>query len=199
MNRVATIRTVAAGAALLALAVGARSAQAQGSVSFTPYGGIYVPTQNSFSTVGADIKRNNSFVGGARLTLWGKSPLGLEFSAGYAPASVDFAGTIINESRDTKVFVGNLRLMLGVSPATSGFGLYVGAGPAVVRQGNDVTDPNASTTDFAGNIGAGLRLPIGGSAAIRFDAEDYLYNGNFDGSNDFQNDLVLSAGLSIGL
>ncbi len=198
MNNPMTIRTLAGSVALLALAVGARPARAQGSVSLTPYGGIYVPTQNSFSTLGTDIKRNNSFIGGARLTLWGKSPLGLEFSAGYSPASVDFAGTVINESRDTKVFVGSLRLMLGVSPAASGFGLYVGAGPAVVRQGNDVTDPDASTTDFAGNIGAGLRLPLGGSAAIRFDAEDYLYNGNFDGSDSFQNDLVLSAGLSIG-
>jgi hypothetical protein len=182
----------------LTLALTARPAQAQGSVSLTPYAGIYVPTRNSFSSVGNDIKRDNSFVGGARLTLWGKSPLGLEISGGYAPARVEIAGATINATRDSKVAVASLRLMLGVSPAVTGVGFYVGAGPAIIRQGHDVLDPGQSTTDIGGNVGAGLRLPLGGGVGVRFDAEDYLYGGNFDGSKKFQNDLALTAGLSIG-
>ena len=34
---------------------------------------------------------------------------------------------------------------------------------------------------------------------FRVDIEDYLYNGDFGGGNDFQNDLVTSLGVSIAL
>src|SRR5512143_56563 len=122
MNRPVTTRLLTTGAAMLMVTLVARPARAQGSVSLTPYAGIYVPTKNSFSTVGTSIKRNNSFIGGARLTFWGKSPLGLELSGGYAPARIKVAGATINQERKTNVFVGSLRVMLGVSPAVSGVG-----------------------------------------------------------------------------
>lgn len=188
---------VAAVALLAGLTMSARPAMAQGSLTFTPWAGIYVPTKNEFSSVGTDIKRNNSFIGGARLTFWGNSPLGLEFTGGYAPANVEVAGGTINEDRNTNVFVGSAKLMLGVSPAGSSFGIYVGGGPAIIRRGEDVTEESESSTDWGGVLGAGIRLPLGSSLGLRIDAEDYLYNGDFDGSDDFQNDLVLSAGLSL--
>jgi hypothetical protein len=183
--------------ALFGLAFASRPAQAQGSVSLTPYAGVFVPTKNSFTSLGNDIKRNNSFIGGGRLTLWGRSPLGVEFSAGFAPARVVVAGATINASRKTNVFVGGLKLMFGLSPATSPLGVYIGAGPAIVRRGSDVSNNNQSQTDFGGLVGAGLRLPLGSGIGVRFDAEDYLYGGNFSGSKQFQNDLVLSGGLSL--
>ncbi len=192
-----TLRALTSGVAVLSLVLVARPARAQGSVSLTPYAGIYVPTKNSFSSVGNSIKRNNSFVGGARLTLWGKSPLGLELSGGYSPARIKVAGATINGERKSNVVLASLRLMIGLSPAASGLGLYVGAGPALIRRGSDVLNSSQSKTDFGGNIGAGLRLPIGHSIGVRFDAEDYLYDGNFDGSKKFQNDLALTAGLSL--
>jgi hypothetical protein len=182
---------------LLALALGAQPARAQGSVSITPYAGIYVPTKNAFSTVGNDIKRKNSFFGGGRLTFWGKSPLGLELTAGFAPAKVEVAGGTINASRNTNVFAGGMKLMLGISPAVAPIGFYVGGGPALIRRGANLLNGNQSQTDFGGLLGAGLRLPLGRSVGVRFDAEDYLYDGDFSGSNSFQNDLVLTAGLSL--
>jgi hypothetical protein len=188
---------VLAGAIMLgALSLAARPAVAQGSVSLTPWAGIYVPTKNEFSSVDNDIKRNNAFMAGARLTFWGNSPLGLELTGGYSPAKVEIAGGTINEDKNTNVFVGSAKLMLGISPASSSFGLYVGAGPALIRRGEDVTAESESATDWGGVIGAGLRLPLGSSVGLRIDAEDYLYNGDFIGEDDFQNDLVLSAGLS---
>lgn len=190
-------RALGGAAALILLAATARPAAAQGAVSLTPYAGIFVPTNNSFNSVGNDIKRRNAFIGGGRLTIWGKSILGLEFTGGFSPAKVQVAGATINEDRKTNVFVGGLKLMLGLSPAASGVGFYVGGGPAVVRRGQDVLNTSQSTTDFGGIVGAGLRLPLARSAAVRFDAEDYLYKGDFDGSKDFQNDLVLTAGLSL--
>jgi hypothetical protein len=170
---------------------------AQGSVTLTPWAGIYVPTSNEFSSVDNDIKRNNSFIGGARLTFWGNSPLGLEFTGGYSPANVEIAGGTINEDRKTNVFVGSAKLMLGISPASSGLGLYIGGGPALIRRGSDVTEEDESVTDWGGVVGAGVRFPMGQTLGLRIDVEDYLYNGDFDGSDDFQNDLVISAGLSL--
>jgi hypothetical protein len=38
-----------------------------------------------------------------------------------------------------------------------------------------------------------------GNSAIRLDLEDYFYNGDFGGGDEFQNDVVASLGLSIGL
>lgn len=181
---------------VLGLALVTRPVAAQGSLTLTPYAGAFVPTKNEFSSVGNDIKRNNSFIAGARLTFWGNSPLGLEFTGGYAPAKVEVAGATINEDRNTNVFVGSAKLMLGISPASSSLGLYVGGGPAVIRRGEDVTQESESQTDFGGVLGAGIRLPLGQAIGVRFDVEDYLYNGDFSGDDDFQNDLVLSAGLS---
>lgn len=190
-----TAAVMAAGLGL-SLALAARPAEAQGSISLTPWAGIYVPTQNEFSSVDTDIKRNNSFVGGARLTFWGNSPLGLEFTGGYSPANVEIAGGTINEDRNTNVFLGSAKLMLGISPASSSLGLYIGGGPALIRRGSDVTEEDESVTDWGGVLGAGIRLPMGESFGFRLDLEDYLYDGDFDGSDDFQNDLVISAGLS---
>lgn len=194
------LSSVVAGAIVLsALSLAARPAMAQGSLTITPWGGIYVPTKNEFSSVDTDIKRNNAFMGGARLTFWGNSPLGLEFTGGYSPANVEIAGGTINEDKNTNVFVGSAKLMLGISPASSSFGLYVGGGPALIRRGEDVTAESESVTDWGGVIGAGLRFPLGSSVGLRLDLEDYLYDGDFSGDDDFQNDLVISAGLSLRL
>jgi hypothetical protein len=197
MNRLLSRGLAASMLVLAGLAVGARSAEAQGSVSITPYAGIFVPTRNSFSSLGNSIKRNNSFIGGGRLTFWGRGLFGAEFVAGYTPARIKVAGATINANRDSKVVVASLKLMVGVSPAVSGLGFYVGAGPAYIRRGEDILDSNKSKSDFGANVGVGVRLPLGSMIGLRFDAEDYMYGGNFSGSKSYQNDLALTAGLSV--
>ena len=190
------------GFALVALlgAVGVAPAVAQGGFSVTPWAGAYVPTRNSFSTLGSDIKRDNSFIAGARLTFWGHSPIGLEITGGFAPARVHVSGTgtTINGDRNTQVFVGGAKVMLGLSPATSRLGFFISGGPSIIRRGKDVANNDQSTTDWGGVGGLGVRIPFSASVGLRIEAEDYFYGGNFDGSRKFQNDLVLSAGLAIG-
>lgn len=188
------------GIALVALlgAVGVAPAVAQGGFSVTPWAGAYVPTRNSFSTVGTDIKRDNSFIAGARLTFWGKSPVGFELTGGFAPARVNVAGTTVNSSRNTQVFVGGAKLMLGLSPATSRVGFFVSGGPSLIRTGHNVGKQSQSSTDWGGVAGLGVRIPFSASVGLRLEGEDYFYGGNFDGSRKFQNDLVLSAGLALG-
>lgn len=192
---------VLAGAFALVSVIGALSAApaaAQGGFSVTPWAGAYVPTRNKFSTVGSDIRRDNSFIGGARLTFWGHSPVGFELTGGFAPARVRVSGTTINGDRNSQVFVGGAKVMLGLSPATSRLGIFLSAGPSIIRVGHNVGRESQSSTDWGGVVGLGLRIPFSASVGLRVETEDYFYGGNFDGSRKFQNDLVLSAGLALG-
>ncbi|HEY6092994.1 MAG TPA: outer membrane beta-barrel protein [Gemmatimonadales bacterium] len=181
-------------------ALSAAPAAAQSGFSVTPWAGAYVPTRNHFSSVGTDISRDNSFIGGARLTFWGRSPIGLEFTGGFAPARVHISGTgtTINGDRNTQVFVGGAKLMLGLSPATSRVGIFLSGGPALIRRGHDVARESESVTDWGGVAGLGLRIPFSASVGLRLEGEDYFYGGNFSTGRQFQNDLVLSAGLALG-
>jgi hypothetical protein len=80
-------------------------------------------------------------------------------------------------------------------------GFYIGAGPALLTRGKNVLNEDRSNTDFGGTAGIGLRFGLGesGRSAIRLDIEDYFYDGDFGGGNEFQNDVVASLGLSIAL
>ena len=168
--------------------------------SLTVWGGVYSPLGSdvNLGAVGGTVKRNNSFVGGARITGWG-TVLGMEAVAGNTPASVNIAGGTINQQRDLNVFTGGLKLMLGLSRKVSPIGVYLGAGPAIIRRGDDVTVASQSDTRFGGVVGGGVRIPVSHSIGLRLDAEDYIYKGDFGGDNGTRNDLVLSTGLSLGL
>ncbi|HEY7635367.1 MAG TPA: outer membrane beta-barrel protein [Gemmatimonadales bacterium] len=176
-----------------------RLAVAQGGLELTPWAGAYIPTRNSFSRLGGDVfNRDVSVIGGARLTFWGNNWLGFEATGGYAPAKI--GGETINETR-TDLLAASGRLLLGVSPATNRVGVFLAAGPALLTRGSNPFDDDRSRTDFGGNAGIGFRFALNdrGSSALRLDFEDYLYNGDFGGGDKFQNDLVASLGLSIGL
>ena len=72
-----------------------------------------------------------------------------------------------------------------------------------ISPGQTVTISNNTAGSKAGqaNVGVGFRFALGesGRTALRLDFEDYLYNGDFGGGDEFQNDLVGSLGLSIAL
>ena len=190
--------------ALAALTMAPARAAAQNGgvasgVNIVPWAGVYMPTRNTLSDVpSAAFKRDVSVIGGARLTFWGTGNLGIEATGGYAPARVE--GETINQIH-TNLAVANVRLLLALSPVTNSVGFYVGAGPAFLARGKNPLDDDRSRTDIGGTAGAGLRFALGesGRSAIRVDFEDYLYNGDFGGGDKFQNDLVASLGLSIGL
>jgi hypothetical protein len=192
----ATISGVVA-VAILATAAAAPAA-AQGGVELTPWAGIYVPTSNSFTNLGRDFSRDVSVIGGARLSFWGTGHLGFEVTGGYAPAKV--GGETVNES-NTNLLVANARLLLALTPVTSNVGVFLGGGGALLTRGRNTFDDDRSSTDLGGTVGLGFRFGGGNNSRVgfRLDIEDYLYNGDFGGGNDFQNDLVTSLGISIAL
>jgi hypothetical protein len=191
-----TVPAIVAAAALFAAVPG--TAAAQGGVSLVPWAGAYIPTRNSVSDLDNALSRDVSVIGGARLTFWGTGRLGFEAVGGYAPAKI--SGTTINE-KNTDLLVASARLMLALSPVTNRVGFYIAGGPALLARGSNPLDDDRSKTDFGANLGAGLRFALNqsGSTALRLDLEDYLYNGDFGGGDDFQNDLVTSLGLAISL
>jgi len=185
-------------AAGLAVAAPA-TAVAQGGVNLVPWAGAYIPTKNEIADLDNALSRDVSVIGGARLTFWGTGMLGFEATGGYAPAKI--ANETINETRNTNLLVASGRLLLALSPVTNPVGFYIGAGPALLTRGHDTFDSDQSHTDFGGTAGAGLRFALGetGRTALRVDVEDYFYNGDFGGGDEFQNDVIASLGLEIGL
>jgi hypothetical protein len=196
-----TLRTLAGVCALVGttIALGARPAHAQKYVmSVTPWAGAYIPTANTTSGLGGQITRNNSFMTGVRVTGWTKSAIGMELEGGYAPARVVVAGGTINGSRNTQVFVGDFKLMIGVSPASSSGGIFLEVGPALIRRGQDVSSEDASVSNWGGVAGLGFRVPFSRQVALRIDGEDFMYGGSWSGGpRTFQNDVVLDAGITI--
>src|SRR5829696_6799271 len=100
--------------AILATAT-ATPAAAQGGVELVPWAGVYVPTSNSLGSLGEDLSRDVSVVGGARLTFWGTGNLGFEVTGGYAPSKI--GDETINET--VNMLLANARLMLALSPVTN--------------------------------------------------------------------------------
>ena len=184
-------------AAALLTAAAATPAAAQGGVELAPWAGVYVPTSNSIGSLGEDLSRDVSVAGGARLTFWGTGNLGFEVTGGYAPSKI--GDETINER--VNLLMANARLLLALSPVTNSVGFYIAGGPALLSRGGNPFDDDRSSTDLGGVLGLGLRFGGGENSRVgfRIDLEDYLYNGDFGGGDDFQNDIVASLGLSIAL
>jgi hypothetical protein len=192
---------MASGLALAALLASTATtpAAAQGGVELTPWAGVYMPTSNSVNALDQDIDRDVSVAGGARLTFWGSGALGFEVTGGYAPAKI--GNETINETGNTDLLLASGRLMLALSPVSNSVGFYIAGGPALLARGSNPFDDDRSSTDIGGVLGLGFRFGGGDDNRVgfRFDLEDYLYNGDFGGGDEFQNDLVASLGVSIGL
>ena len=178
-------------------AAAATPAAAQGGVELAPWAGVYVPTSNSIGSLGEDLSRDVSVAGGARLTFWGTGNLGFEVTGGYAPSKI--GDETINDR--VNLLMANARLLLALSPVTNSVGFYIAGGPALLSRGGNPFDDDRSSTDLGGVLGLGLRFGGGENSRVgfRIDLEDYLYNGDFGGGDDFQNDIVASLGLSIAL
>ncbi|MBA2459781.1 MAG: outer membrane beta-barrel protein [Gemmatimonadales bacterium] len=175
------------------------TASAQGGVNLVPWAGVYIPTRNDIGDLDNALSRDISVIGGARLTFWGTGRLGFEVTGGYAPARI--SDETINETGNTDLLAASGRLLFALSPVTNSVGFYIGAGPALLTRGRNPFSEDESSTDFGGTAGVGLRFALGesGRTALRLDIEDYFYNGDFGGGDDFQNDIVASLGLSIAL
>jgi hypothetical protein len=86
--------------------------------------------------------------------IWGGvySPLGKDVDLGGVSGTVQRNNSFAGGARLT--FWGSN--VLGLSPSTSAVGFHVGAGPAIIRRGKDVSNESNSETNLGVVVGAGI-------------------------------------------
>jgi hypothetical protein len=151
---------------------------------------------------------------GGRVTRWLSRRVAVEGSVGYATSEVSggsnaFAVTGgVSSGPSAYAVTGGVSLLVSVKPRASGASVYFTGGVGAVAHGGDVYVNFVGTTGWGPVVGVGARWRAGPSLAIRAGLEDYLYNfsphdpsGVAEGptGTHFQNDLVISLGLSVRL
>jgi hypothetical protein len=202
------------GAGLVAFGIAVVMTPCAGQFEVTGYAGGYAPTayvmsgagfictagEVSGSNCGSPVKQETAPVMGGRVTDWLSTRVAVEGSFGYAPSGVPVQG------RSAYIMTGGVSLLVSVKPRASGASVYFTGGVGAVAHGGDWYVAMLGTTGWGPVVGVGARLRAGPSLAIRAGLEDYLYNfsphdppGVFGGptGTQFQNDLVLSLGLSV--
>lgn len=146
---------------------------------------------------------NDEFTGGIRYAYFLTNHLAIELGGGFTPASVassaSFSGGVTRASSvihvDTYVLHANLLAHLYRGPVIP----FVTGGVGAVHFGFDTSrfgflEP--SETDFAWNAGAGFKIPVRRTTALRVDARYYWLKPEFS-VKDTSRFLELSGGVSI--
>ena len=174
------------------------SAAAQAGVSLVPWVGAYIPTKNEISDI------DNALTGTSASSAAPDSPSGEPASSDSRPP----AGTPPPRSPTRPSTRRNTNLLRRQRPAAAGAEPGHQSGRLLHRRrsgaadsGPELFNEDREQTDFGGTAGLGFRFALGetGSSAVRLDLEDYFYNGDFGGGDEFQNDIVASLGLAIAL
>jgi hypothetical protein len=211
---------VAALAAMVALHPGAT---AQVTFEVAPYAGLYLPLgsmlrpappsqvfTNGYSGPVTSVTQRTTVALGGHVTAWLAPRLGLEGTLSYASSGVN-----IGSLKDGSVMTGSAKLVvvpltfLGVLSA-----FHVGGGIGFVDHGGTAYEGVGGATRAAPTVGAGIAVKVGGSTALRIDAEDSWFRPHLYQQNScirfnavcsalqqpnmpgFQHDMILSVGLA---
>jgi hypothetical protein len=177
-----------------------------------PYLGVYIPTQSvvdqNIPGVG-DVKgsQKTGMALGARLTAWLAGPLGFEINGAYNFSDVEEGDGTTPTDTSAAVWMADGRLILKLLPGP--VGIHVTGGVALIGYTGDAySEVTEGKTNLGGVAGAGLRFKLPGIFAIRGDADVFVYKAQLTGdfgagetqtNSEWQVDLLLSAGLVIGL
>ena len=164
---------------------------------FSPQSYVLDETYDGFTFARGKLGEKLGYGGG--LTIWLNENLGLAGTGYYVATSLD--GELLGQQGrlDATVFNvgGRVVLGLGGGQGPSVFNLSAG----LVANSTNI-DQVERDTITAGVIGAELNIPVGSRAALRFAADDYIYDlfwtvDGFQTDPIRQHDLVLSAGITI--
>lgn len=168
------------------------------TVQLSGFAGTYIPTSDQARERNLrDALRRGSLTWGARLNFWASEAVGVEFTGGYSPARISVVSTLGTFPRSTDLFFGSGKLVVNLTPGSTGFNFYVSGGLSALHTAKAATDPQVKATDIGGVGGVGVQLPLFGGLRIRGDVEDYFYGGNFGRGNKFTNDFVFTGGLVV--
>lgn len=189
--------------AALAFSGAAQSAAAQ-SWAVTPWVGYYLPTADIIGTdvVADEVSQQSALAFGGRVSRMFNSNWGAEFSLGYAASGIEDS----DDEVDGNLMLFSLRAMY-MFPTSGRMNIYGAFGLGYITRGGDAWDAGAGfdvdgKNDIAGNIALGVMFPVSEIMKLRIELEDYLYSAKFESGGiesdgQFQNDLMISAGLHI--
>ena len=222
------VRDLARSAMALTLVPVVAGAQLERQFVFTPYVGLYAPT-NNVATLGtsaggtaitASMKHKSSVALGATASYWFTGHAGFEVGGAYAYSDakgwLDIGGTGVSTIGDNaRMVFGTAKFMVSLMQLTNDTQLRFGIGPAVINRGgaaykSDLDGKPKGLTNVGAAASLCTRIPLTNLVAIRVRAEDYMYQARlkWESSTDplenmafgkkFQHDLLFSAGLQIG-
>lgn len=183
-------------------------------VELSPYVGAVVPFSNVLEeedpTLGStELKHKVGIALGGRVTLWTPGSLGFEGQFAYALSNVKLTvdGTEVEdcgEACDASIVFGAAKVMFRFAPPAGGASFHIGGGPAVISRSGNAYEGAEGTTDIGGVVNLGVSFKVGPVVSVRVDAEDYLSSAKFgaegaESESKFQNDVVLAAGVQIGV
>ncbi len=177
----------------------------------TGYFGILAPLANlteDAESFGTKVSLSVTF--GGEVAYFLPSGLGFGVQGLFAPADLaveatDFPGAIPAEIGDANWFVlsGNLMYRLDLKGPAGVVEPFVVVGAGIRRLGLEAiaSDQATTSTDFAGNFGAGAFVFVSKSIAFRVEARDYIssFTSEVSGTSRVQHDVVILTGISFAL
>lgn len=190
------------------------SAQARGTIEFSPVVGVYLPSGRLPAVPPNPIclmkgvpvpyledydaackptppSRTSAVRVGGRLSVWMSQRMAVDGSLWYSPSSVTGPN-----GGPAAVVVGDVRLL--VKTRGSGSWAYLVAGPAFVGQLGDTSGTDAGMGHFGGVVGVGAHLRVASALALRAEVEDYVYSIESYQHHDFALSVSLSLASRIG-
>lgn len=186
------------------------TATAQTRVDLTPFIGVYFPLANAVNQNGTQLSQTFSAAFGARLAIWG-SKLGVEVGGAFAKSGVSDQ---FDPPVPGSIALGSFRVLVPLAQGTTSClmtvggcqpSVYVSGGFGFIKRGGQAWQGTTGLLNLTGSLGMGVRIPASPKLTVRVDGEVLLYSAQFGSatlgptSSQFQEDVVLSAGLWIPL
>lgn len=202
---------------LIALLLAPQTLLAQSrSIRLVPFVGAYSPLTDLGRFVIVDNDRREfrldpqpGLAVGARATLWLIGPLGVEGTVGYALHEVRRSFDADTTSRSAHAWLSSGRAVLGFGAQGAPIAFHLVGGLSFVARGGDAYRGVRKKENLGGVVGAGADFDLSGTLGLSVDVENYFYElrvrvrdpllGDLNLTQQFQSDLVLTAGLSITL
>jgi hypothetical protein len=183
---IAFIATVAAPAAaqVTTETSGGHSMLAGKSLEITPYAGYMMFGSFIDGPLGTSLSSSAAPLYGAQLGMTlmpGVKLIGnVAHASGDLKVGIPFIGGVSAGTTSALVADGGVELSIPTPNGATSYTPFIQAGVGAMRWGIDLgsTGVNTTSTNLAGNLGAGLDLNFGPALALRLMAKDYI--GKFD-------------------
>jgi hypothetical protein len=168
----------------------------------TPYAGVVMFGNYLDGPLGTSVRSRPAPIGGAQVSLGISPNLSLTGNVGYTSGDLEVGLPILGGvdvgSASSWVYDAGLEYRLPASATLTPF-VQAGAGAITTRlSGGPIT---TTSTNLAGNLGAGVDLSFGRSTALRLQVRDYVAKYRSEevlgvrASGDVSHNFALSAGL----